>query len=132
MRVYTVSVARLSSRGPTRLFARRSLHNIAAETEHARESALCCCSEKRGGSATGYSSLVSPYPFPSNPRFSSPIEVLDEPQPRPAGAQQARQRRLAPVMKRSSKDDMRARRDADGRGIDRHPDVSGRLSRAEC
>ena len=29
------------------------------------------------------------------------IEVLDEPQPRPAGAQQARQRRLAPVMKRS-------------------------------
>jgi len=58
------------------------------------------------------------------------IEVLDEPQPRPAGAQQARQRRLAPVMKRSSKDDMRARRDADGRGIDRHPDVSGRLSRA--
>ena len=57
------------------------------------------------------------------------IEVLDEPQPRPAGAQQARQHRLAPVMKRSSKDDMRAR-DADGRGIDRHPDVSGRLSRA--
>ena len=29
------------------------------------------------------------------------IEVLDEPQPGPAGAQQARQRRLAPVMKRS-------------------------------
>jgi len=29
------------------------------------------------------------------------IEVLDEPQPRPPGAQQARQRRLAPVMRRS-------------------------------
>src|SRR5262249_9015715 len=31
-------------------------------------------------------------------------------EPGPAGAQQARQRRLAPVMKRSSKDDMRAQR----------------------
>src|SRR5262249_16556610 len=73
-----VSVARLSSREPTRLSARRSLHNIAAETEHARESALCCCSEKRGGSATGYSSLVSLYPFPSNPRFSSPTSSRGE------------------------------------------------------
>src|SRR6516225_6434008 len=95
----------VSLRGGQLAYPRAGFFIILLQKPNTRAKALfAVVPKKRGGSATGYSSLVSLYPFPSNPRFSSPTSSRGEDAPHTAQRRAPlRHRCLSRVLYRRSK-----------------------------
>src|SRR6516225_5829760 len=95
----------VSLRGGQLAYPRAGFFIILLQKPNTRAKALfAVVPKKRGGSATGYSSLVSLYPFPSNPRFSSLTSSRGEDTPHTAQRRAPlRHRCLSRVLYRRSK-----------------------------